>query len=84
MYTYILDSLRGFLTQKLNKTAKFNQGRPRRNYRAQTRPSKVTFTSSPSLRLSTSMIKAEILPKTPGVVVEFSDDAEGVEISIYW
>ena len=51
MYTDILDSIRGSLTQQLNKTAKFNQGRYRRNYRAQTRPNKVTFTSSPSLRL---------------------------------
>ena len=32
IYTDILDSLRGSLTQELNKTAKFNQGRPRRNY----------------------------------------------------
>ena len=30
------------------------------------------------------MIKAEILPKTPRCGVEFSVDAEGVEISIYW
>ena len=30
------------------------------------------------------MIKAEILPKTPWVEVEFSNDAEGVEINIYW
>ena len=29
------------------------------------------------------MIKVEILPKTPGVEVKFSYDAEGVEISIY-
>ena len=29
------------------------------------------------------MIKAEILPKTPRSGVEFSVDAEGVEISIY-
>ena len=30
------------------------------------------------------MIKAEILPKTPRVEVEFSNDAEGVKINIYW
>ena len=29
------------------------------------------------------MIKKEILPKLPTVEVEFSNDAEGVEISIY-
>ena len=45
IYTDILDSLRDSLTQELN------QGRPRRNYRAQTRPNEVTFASSPSLRL---------------------------------
>ena len=35
IYTDILDSLRASLAQELNKTAKFNQCRSRRNYRAQ-------------------------------------------------
>ena len=30
------------------------------------------------------MIKGKFSLKLPGVEVEFSDDAEGVEISIYW
>ena len=51
IYTDILDSLRGSLTQELNKTANFNQGRPRQNYQAQIRPNEVAFASSPSLRL---------------------------------
>ena len=35
-------------------------------------------------KLRTSMVKAEILPKTPRSGVQFSNDAEGVEISIHW
>ena len=30
------------------------------------------------------MIKAEILPKTPGGAAAFSNNAEDVKISIYW
>ena len=51
IYTDSLDSLRGSLRQELYKTEKFNKGTPQRNYRAQTRPNKVTFTLAPSLRL---------------------------------
>ena len=66
VYTDILDSLRGSLTQELNKTANVNQGRPRQNYQAQIRPNEVAFASSPII---TSQPSLRLIPDT-----EFTPD----------